>query len=40
MTGIENVAIKKAIVHKVGNPTRGEDLKLSANAFTLNDNLV
>lgn len=40
MTGIENVAIKKAIVHKLGNPTRGEELKLSANALTLNDELV
>jgi 37-kD nucleoid-associated bacterial protein len=37
MTEIENVVIKKAIVHKVGNPTRGEALKLSANALTLND---
>jgi len=40
MTGIENVVIKKAIVHKVGNPTRGEELKLSANALTLNDPIV
>jgi hypothetical protein len=40
MTGIEHVVIKAAIVHKVGNPTRGEELKLSANALTLNDPLV
>ncbi len=40
MTGIENVVIKKAIVHKVGNPTRGEALKLSASALTLNDAMV
>ncbi|HAI84317.1 MAG TPA: hypothetical protein DCL43_11665 [Chitinophagaceae bacterium] len=40
MTGIDSVVIEKAIVHKVGNPTRGEHLKLSANALTLNDALV
>lgn len=40
MTGIENTVIKKAIVHKIGNPTRGEALKLSANALTLNDPLI
>ena len=40
MTGIENVFIKNAIVHKVGNPTRGEELKLSPNALTLNDPIV
>ena len=37
MTGFENVTIRQAIVHKVGNPTRGEELKLSQNALTLND---
>lgn len=40
MTGIDNVVLQQAIVHKVGNPTRGEELKLSANALTLNDELV
>ena len=40
MTGIENVLLKKAIVHKVGNPTRGEELQLSANTLTLNDAIV
>ncbi len=37
MTGIKNVEIVQAIVHKVGNPTRGEDLKLSSNSLSLND---
>ncbi|KIC93237.1 nucleoid-associated protein [Flavihumibacter solisilvae] len=40
MTGIEAVTLEKAIVHKVGNPTRGEELKLSANTLTLNDEIV
>ncbi|ULQ53014.1 nucleoid-associated protein [Flavihumibacter fluvii] len=40
MTGIDAVVLEKAIVHKIGNPTRGEDLKLSANPLTLNDEIV
>ncbi|BAV09725.1 hypothetical protein SAMN05421788_1011159 [Filimonas lacunae] len=40
MTGIDSVQLKEVIVHKVGNPTRGEELKLSANALTLNDEIV
>ena len=40
MTGIENVTILRTIVHKVGNPTRGEELKLSLNCLTLNDAVV
>lgn len=40
MTGIKNVEIVQAIVHKVGNPTRGEVLKLSSNALSLNDTIV
>lgn len=40
MTGIENVQLKQVIVHKVGNPTRGEQLKLSVNPLTLNDPVV
>jgi hypothetical protein len=40
MTGIDAVVLEKAIVHKIGNPTRGEDLKLSANTLTLNDEIV
>lgn len=40
MTGIENVTLQKVIVHKVGNPTRGEQLRLSVNPLTLNDEIV
>lgn len=40
MTGIDGVKLEQVIVHKVGNPTRGEQLKLSANSLTLNDELV
>ena len=40
MTGIDSVQLKNVIVHQVGNPTRGEDLKLSQNALTLNDDQV
>jgi hypothetical protein len=40
MTGIDKVQLQKVIVHKVGNPTRGEQLKLSENPLTLNDELV
>jgi len=40
MTGIESVQLQQVIVHKVGNPTRGEELKLSANPLTLNDEIV
>lgn len=40
MTGIDSVEIKQAIIHKVGNPTRSEEIKLSANALTLNDTIV
>lgn len=40
MTGIDNVQLQQVIVHKVGNPTRGEQLKLSVNPLTLNDELV
>jgi len=40
MTGIDNVQLEQVIVHKVGNPSRGEQLKLSVNALTLNDELV
>lgn len=40
MTGIDSVQLKEVVVHKVGNPTRGEELKLSANALTLNDEIV
>ncbi|HQD10345.1 MAG TPA: nucleoid-associated protein, partial [Flavihumibacter sp.] len=40
MTALENVSIQQAIVHKVGNPTRGEQLLLSPHPLTLNDDLV
>jgi hypothetical protein len=40
MTGIDSVELKQVIVHKIGNPTRGEELQLSANPLTLNDEIV
>lgn len=40
MTGIENVIIRQAIIHRVGNPSRGEEIKLSENPLTLNDPFV
>lgn len=40
MTQIESVQLEQAIVHKVGNPTRGEELKLSVNPLSLNDDIV
>jgi CRISPR/Cas system CSM-associated protein Csm2 small subunit len=40
MTGTDNVILEKVIVHKVGNPTRAEELKLSVNPLTLNDEIV
>ena len=40
MTGIDSVKLFKVIVHRVGNPSRGEELKLSENPLTLNDDLV
>lgn len=40
MTGIDDVVLEKVIVHKVGNPSRGEDLVLSEQSLTLNDEIV
>lgn len=40
MTGIDSVQLERVIVHKVGNPTRGEELKLSENPLSLNDPIV
>ena len=40
MTGTGNVELQHVIVHKVGNPTRGEKLHLSVNPLTLNDETV
>lgn len=40
MTNINDVQLEQVILHKVGNPTRGEALTLSANPLTLNDAVV
>ncbi|HSK12229.1 MAG TPA: nucleoid-associated protein [Phnomibacter sp.] len=40
MTGTDKVQLEKVIVHKVGNPTRGEQLVLSKMPLTLNDERV
>lgn len=40
MNAIDSVNIKSAIVHKVGNPARGEALQLSENTLSLNDLMV
>lgn len=40
MEGIDGVVLEKVIVHKVGNPTRSEQLILSAEPLTLNDTQV
>jgi hypothetical protein len=40
MIHLDKVTIAKAIIHKVGNPTRAEQLQLSNNTITLNDGLV
>lgn len=40
MTSIDSVQLEQVIVHKIGNPTRGEILQLSANPLTLNDEIV
>jgi hypothetical protein len=40
MTGIDSVLLNQVIVHKVGNPSRGEELKISLNPLTLNDEIV
>jgi hypothetical protein len=40
MTGLDGVLLQKVMVHKVGNPSRGEELKLSENPLTLNDEIV
>src|SRR4051812_38123958 len=40
MTGIDSVQLQQVIVHKIGNPSRGEELKLSVDALTLNDEIV
>ena len=40
MTGLDSIQLQEVIVHKVGNPTRGEDIRLSQNPLTLNDEAV
>jgi len=40
MTGIEDVTLRQVMVHKVGNPSRGEDLKLSEQPIVLEDPIV
>lgn len=40
MNATDNIYIHQAIVHKVGNMSRGEKLTLSENKLTLNDELV
>lgn len=40
MTGIDSVQLEEVIVHRIGNPTRGESLQLSPHALTLNDPIV
>ncbi len=40
MTSIDSVQLEQVIVHKIGNPTRGETLQLSTNPLTLNDEIV
>src|SRR5688500_12625283 len=40
MTRIDSVKLEQVIVHKVGNPSRSEELKLSLNPLTLNDEIV
>ncbi|NCT95098.1 MAG: nucleoid-associated protein [Chitinophagaceae bacterium] len=40
MTQTDSVQLEEVVVHRVGNPTRNEPLQLSADALTLNDEIV
>ncbi|WP_276504746.1 nucleoid-associated protein [Terrimonas pollutisoli] len=40
MTGIDGVALQKVIIHKIGNPSRGEELQLSDKLLTIDDEIV
>ena len=40
MTGIDSVQLQQVIVHKVGNPTRGEALQLSQNSLNISDTIL
>lgn len=39
MTGTDSVVLKQVIVHKVGNPTRGEELVLSDSPLEIEDEI-
>jgi nucleoid associated protein NdpA len=39
MTGIDSVVLKKVIVHKVGNPTRGEEIILADKLLEIEDEI-
>src|SRR3954454_13776324 len=40
MTGIDDVVLQQVMVHKVGNPSRGEELRLSEQPLVLEDPIV
>ncbi|HSC37212.1 MAG TPA: nucleoid-associated protein [Chitinophagaceae bacterium] len=40
MTGIGDVVLRQVMVHKVGNPSRGEELRLSEQPVVLEDPIV
>ncbi|RYG31574.1 MAG: nucleoid-associated protein, partial [Chitinophagaceae bacterium] len=40
MTGTDSVALQEVIVHKIGNPTRGEEIQLSQEALRIEDEIV
>lgn len=40
MTGIDAVQLDKVIIHKVGNPTRGEELRLSQQLLQMPNDVV
>jgi hypothetical protein len=40
MTGIDSVELQQVIIHKAGNPTRGEELQLSDEILTIEDEMV
>ncbi len=40
MTGIDSIELQQVIVHQIGNPTRGEELQLSAEPLVIEDEIV
>jgi hypothetical protein len=40
MTGTDSVALQQVVIHKVGNPTRGEELQLSDEPLHIEDEIV